>query len=448
VSNEFGRQLPSMSGPVPGPASRALARRIAAVECRNISGSESPPIFWEAARGANVRDADGNIYIDLTAGFSVAAAGHANPRVTDAIARQAATLPHGLGDVYPTRVKVELLERLAAVAPDPLGVTILASSGAEAVEAALKTAMLRTGRPGILAFTGAYHGLTYGALAATWRAEFRKPFSPQLYGGVRFAPYPAPSPDPDVAAAGSLARVRELLRDAESSEAPIGAIIVEPIQGRGGILVPSPAFLQGLRELCDGERIVLVFDEVYTGFGRTGRWFALEHAGVVPDLLVVGKALTGALPFSALIGSPSVMDAWPPSTGEAIHTSTFLGNPIACAAALAQLEEIERNGLVARAAELGEYVEARLRSWRDRFDVVGDTRGVGLMLGVELVAPGEPERPATETAARVVRDALRQGVILLAEGPAANVLAVTPPLTITRDQLDFALDAIENALSA
>src|SRR5690606_15728120 len=191
VSAAFGEQLPRVETAVPGPASRALAARLAAVESRNITQvSASGPIFWAAARGANVRDADGNVFVDLTAGFAVAAAGHANPRVVRALAEQAARLPHALGDVHPADVKVALLERLAALAPGGLGVTILASTGAEAVEAALKTAVMRTGRPGVLAFTGGYHGLTYGALAATWRPEFRAPFTAQLYHGVRFAPYP------------------------------------------------------------------------------------------------------------------------------------------------------------------------------------------------------------------------------------------------------------------
>ncbi|HEX6941252.1 MAG TPA: aspartate aminotransferase family protein [Longimicrobiales bacterium] len=450
MQEAFGEALSRLVTEVPGPASRALAERLARVESPNITRLEGePPIFWVEARGANVRDADGNVYVDLSAGFSVAAAGHANPRVAEAVGRQAATLAHALGDVYPPEIKVRLLERLAALAPEPLGVSILGSAGTEAVEAALKTAALYTGRSGIIAFTGGYHGLTYGSLAATWRPEFRDPFRAQIFAGVRFAPYPYAYRwnEPGEPVEGSLAAVRRLVESAARTSTPIGAVVVEPVQGRGGIVVPPPGFLRGLRALCDEYRLVLVFDEIYTGFGRTGRWFACEHEAVVPDILTVGKALTGMLPLSAAIGSPEVMAAWPPSTGEAIHTSTFLGNPIACAAALAQIDEIESRGLVERAAHLGRRLRERLESWRDRYRSVGEVRGLGLLQGVELVEDRSSRRPATALAAGVVREALRAGIILLAEGPAANVLAFVPPLVITERQLDHAVDTVEAALA-
>ena len=443
-----GAELGRVRGALPGPASRALGRRLAGVESRNITRiTEGGPIFWSAARGANVRDADGNVYVDLTAGFAVAAAGHANARVAAAVGAQAGVLAHGLGDVYPPDVKVSLLERLARLAPGDLGVTILASAGAEAVEAALKTALLATGRPGVLAFTGAYHGLTYGALACTWREEFRAPFAAQLNPGVRFAPYPYEYRWPgsgDVVAA-ALASARRIVDEAEASAMPIGCVLVEPIQGRGGIVVPPDGFLAGLRRLADERGLVLVFDEIYCGLGRTGRWWACEHEGVVPDVLVVGKALSGALPLSAAIGSRRVMDAWPASPGEAMHTSTFLGNPVSCAAALAQLAEIEERDLVTRAAELGARLRSRLDTWVDRrHSCAGEVRGRGLMQGVELVdAAG---RPARALALRVADAALRRGVLLLGEGPDLNVLAFTPPLVITEAQLDFALDVVEEEL--
>ena len=469
MSARFGEQLPRMVTAVPGPASRALAQRLAAVESPNITQvSDTGPIFWVEASGANVRDADGNIYIDLTAGFSVAAAGHANKRVVEALARQAERLPHALGDVHPADAKVALLERLAELAPGDLGVTILASAGAEAVEAALKTAVMRTGRPGVLAFTGAYHGLTYGALATTWRPEFRAPFRAQLYRGVRFAPYPyvyrwseqvrdalgegadplGPDAGPEEVSQAALAIAARIVDEAAASDAPIGAVLVEPIQGRGGFVVPPPGFLAGLRALADERGLVLIFDEVYTGFGRTGRWFACEHAGVLPDVLVVGKALTGAVPLSAAIGTPEVMRAWPPSTGEAVHTSTFLGNPAACAAALAQLAEIEERGLVQRAATVGAWLREKLDDWAERFPSVGEVRGLGLLQGVELVEDRATRRPATELARRIADAALRAGVLLLTEGPAANVLAFTPPLVITEAQLEHALGVVEAALAA
>jgi 4-aminobutyrate aminotransferase len=435
---------------IPGPASRELAARLAAVESPNITALQNaPPIFWAEARGANVRDADGNLFVDLTAGFGVAAAGHANPRVAEAVARQASTLAHGLGDVYPAEVKVRLLERLAELAPGELGVSILASAGAEAVEAALKTAVIYTGRPGVIAFTGSYHGLTYGALSTTWRGDFREPFRSQLFAGIHFAPYPHPyhHPPGEDPTEFALREIRRLADEAESTSTPIGSVLIEPIQGRGGIVVPPPDFLPRLRQLCDERGFLLIFDEVYTGFGRTGRWFASEHWGVVPDLMAVGKALTGMLPLSAAIGSPEVMEAWPPSAGEAIHTSTFLGNPVSCAAALAHLTEIEERQLVARAERVGQQLRERLESWREHHSIVGDVRGLGLMQGVELVEDQTTRRPATAAAEKVVMAALQRGVILLPEGPQANILALAPPLTITERQLDHTLRILEEEIA-
>ena len=431
-----GDELPAVHGAVPGPESRDLAARLARVESRNITLiSHDFPIFWSEARGAAVRDADGNVYVDLTAGFGVAQAGHAPPAVTAAIAAQAARLAHGLGDVHPPDSKVALLERLAALAPGNLGVTILGSAGAEAVEAALKTALLRTGRAGVLAFEGGYHGLTCGALALTHRPDFRAPFDDVLFQGVGHAPFPDEH-DP-ASLDRALAAVDRLLAAAEGSAYPIGAIVVEPILGRGGLIVPPPSFLEALRERCDGERRLLILDEVYTGIGRTGRWFACEHDGVVPDVLVIGKALTGSVPLSAAIGTPDAMSAWPASEGEALHTSTFLGNPIACAAALAQLDTIEDQGLVARAALLGERIRERTTTWLE-LPAVHDVRGRGLLQGVAL------ERG--EDAVQVMHAAMRRGVLLLPEGPYGNVLALTPPAVITEAQLDAALDVVQDLL--
>jgi 4-aminobutyrate aminotransferase-like enzyme len=425
---------------VPGPRSRSLAERLARVESPNVTRiAADAPIFWADADAACIQDVDGNTYVDLTAGFGVAQAGHANPRVARALAAQASRLPHALGDVNPAEIKVLLLERLAAIAPGSLSVSILGSAGAEAVEAALKTAVMRTGRTGILSFERAYHGLTYGALAVTARPDFRQPFAAQLFAGVRFAPFPDSTRDRGPGDEDrAIDSVRDAIARAEDSPHPIGAIIVEPIQGRGGINVPTPSFLHRLRSLCDGARIVLIFDEIYTGFGRTGRMFACEHWNVVPDILCVGKALTGSVALSAAIGTPEIMSGWPRSRGEAIHTSTFLGNPIACAAALAQIDEIREKGLVGRAASLGSRIRDRTAGWRERFATVRDCGGLGLLQRV---------RCEDGIALRVASTALRQGVLVLAEGQQAESIAITPPAVITEAQLDFALDVIEQAIA-
>ncbi len=423
-----GDRLPALVTPIPGPESRRLAARLRRVESPNITAmTPQPPIFWQRAHGANVVDVDGNTYIDLTSGFGVANAGHSNHAVAAAVGAQALQLAHALGDVYPAAIKVHLLERIAQITPAGLAVSILGSSGAEAVEAALKTAALHTGRAGVLAFVGAYHGLTYGALAVTHRDHFRAPFAAQLFNGVRFAPFPNFADDESFCA-----RIDSVLDET------IGCIIVEPIQGRGGVRIPPDWFLRALRERCDGVTRVLIFDEIYVGMGRTGRWLACEHWQITPDIAVIGKALSGALPLSAAVGTQQVMSAWPPSTGEAIHTSTFIGNPIACAAALAQIDEIEQRDLLQRAGLLGARIGKRAAQWQTANNDIVDVRGLGLIQAIELKHRAH--------AAHVVEHCLHQGVLLLMEGADANILAITPPAVITDAQLDYALDVIESSL--
>jgi 4-aminobutyrate aminotransferase/(S)-3-amino-2-methylpropionate transaminase len=447
----FGAAPPHVRVPPPGPASRALAERLRRVEAPGVTCLAGElPIFWTEAAGCNVRDADGNVYVDLTAAFGVAALGHRHPRIVDAVRVQADRLVHGMGDVHPPEVKVRCLEAIAATVPVPDAQTVLATSGAEAVEIALKTAALAAGRPGVLCFTGAYHGLTYGALAVTDRAHFRAPFEPQLNPHVVRVPYPDPyrrpiefPPDADPAAA-ALAAARHVLATERGRR--VGAVLVEPILGRGGVVVPPDGFLRGLRELCDAHGLLLILDEILTGLGRTGRTLACEHEGVVPDLVCLGKALTGALPFAACVGRASAMAAWPPSTGEAIHTSTFLGHPLGCAAAIASLDLLREERLAERAARLGTRALDRLRTWTERDPRVGDVRGRGLLLGVEFVRDRERRTPDPDAAAAVARAALRRGVLVLRAGPYGNVLQLTPPLTIPEPLLDGALDLLEACL--
>jgi 4-aminobutyrate aminotransferase/(S)-3-amino-2-methylpropionate transaminase len=448
----FGTDLPSIAAPPPGPRSRALAAELARWESPNVTYlADDFPVFWEAARGANVRDADGNVYVDLTAAFAVAGIGHAHPRVVDAIQRQSATLLHGMGDVHPPAIKVDLLRALAEAAPGNLTKSILTSSGAEAVEAALKTAMMATGKPRVLAFHGSYHGLTYQALSVSGREDFRAPFAAQLGTNAVFAPYPYAyrSPfgrDAEEVTAATLRYVEHLLDTPGTASEAIGAILVEPVQGRGGDVVPADAFLPGLRRICDERGLLLILDEVYTGFGRTGRWFACEHWGVVPDVLVVGKGLTGGFPFSACIGTDAVMEHWPRSTGEALHTSTFLGHPVGCAAALASMAVLREERLVERSAELGGRMMARLAETAADHPSVGEVRGRGMMIGMEMVRDRETRVPAPELASRVVVEGLRRGVLVLGGGIHGNVLSFSPPFVLTDEQADFALGVIGEIL--
>jgi len=411
---------------IPGPRSRALALRLAAVESRNVTcQSPEPPIFWERAAGANVWDVDGNRFVDLGGAFGVANAGHAHPRIRTAVAEQSARLMHAMGDVHPPAVKVALLEALVRLFPGggPAR-ALLGSSGSDAVEAALKTALLASGRPGVVAFEGGYHGLGLGALDTTWRGFFRDPFRARL---------------PECTAFASYGDADSVLAAARRCNAPVGAVLVEPVQGRGGERVPPAGFLRRLRELCDAEGWLLVADEVYTGFGRTGRFFACEHEGVVPDLLCVGKGLASGMPISACIGRAAVMDAWPVSHGEALHTQTFLGHPPGCAAALASLAVIEEEKLVARAAESGAVALDALRRACAGHPRVQECRGLGLMIGVACDSPG--------TAAHACREALRRGLILLSSGDDGRVLSLTPPLVIDAERLLEALAVLVECIA-
>jgi 4-aminobutyrate aminotransferase-like enzyme len=422
---------PELCSAIPGPESRALAARLAKVESRNVTALDPVPIFWERASFANLWDVDGNRFVDLTAAFGVANVGHAHPEVVEALSRQAESLLHGMGDVHPARVKVELLERLSALYPrgdasEPPPIrTVLSSSGSDAVETAIKTALLATGRPGILAFEGAYHGLSLGALDCTWRSDFREPFRARLPGATTFAPY------------GDL---DQLARVARASGDEIGAVLVEPVQGRGGERVPPPGFMRGLREFCDEQGWLLIADEIYTGFGRTGEIFACDHEQVVPDLLCVGKGLASGMPISACMGLKRVFDAWPLSNGEAIHTQTFLGHPASCAAAIASLAVAERWQLAERSRQLGHAALERLRTNLTGVAAVREVRGLGLMIGVECVNPDI----SLTASARL----LERGYVLLPSGDGGCVLSLTPPLTIGERALFEACDEIGRVLES
>jgi 4-aminobutyrate aminotransferase/(S)-3-amino-2-methylpropionate transaminase len=402
-----------------------LALRLGAVESRNIIAIDpTPPIFWERAAGSNVWDVDGNRYVDLTAAFGVANVGHAHPRVSRAVAEQAGQLMHGMGDVHPSAVRVELLEALVRHYPGGAAARgVLGSSGSDAVEIALETALLATGAPGVVAFEGAYHGLSLGVRDVSWRPMFREPFAARLPGLTSFARF------------GDCGDVR---RAAQACSAPVGAVLVEPIQGRGGERIPPDGFLSELRELCDAEGWLLIADEVYTGFGRTGRWFACDHEGVIPDLLCMAKGMASGMPISACLGRTEPMDAWPPSDGEAIRTQTFLGHPPSCAAALASIAVMEDEKLVEHAADCGAFALERLRTRCDGRREVTDVRGLGLLLALEFDTP--------ERAEAVCARALASGVITLQSGDDGRVISICPPLCIDRELLELAIDLLVEAV--
>jgi 4-aminobutyrate aminotransferase-like enzyme len=375
-------------------------------------------MVWVEALGANILDSDGEIYLDLASGFGAASIGHRHPRVVEAITRQAGSLLHGLGDVATHPERVALAGELAALAPFPDAQVYFAVSGSDAVEIALKTALLATGRKRVLAFEGAYHGMTLGSLAATSRAHFRAPFAGRWSDWVVRARYGAePS---DVAALA----------------ADCGAILVEPLLGREGVVLPPAGWLAELRSVASRVGALLIVDEIFTGFGRTGERFAVAHDRVVPDALVVGKALGGGLPLAAVLAPRTLMESWDRG-GEALHTATFLAHPLACAAARAALRVLEEESLVERAARAGRAVAARAHAWRGAEAVV-DVRGRGLVWGIEA---------RTGAAARTLQERLlARGLFALRGGREGAVVQIAPPLSITDRQLDYLLTALDAAL--
>ncbi len=429
------------------PTTHSVLGLLARYESRNVTYRDPDgtwPIVWERAKGEHVWDSEGRKYLDLTAAFGVAAAGHANPAVVRAGQRQMGRLLHAMGDVHPHARKAELARELSRLTFERwtrrgiAGKVIFGNSGFEAVEAALKTARLATGRKQIIAFRGGYHGLGYGALNATHRDHFREPFLNQLGEFGLFADFPVDDK--------SLREVRRELNQLFRQH-KIGAVLVEPVQARGGINIPPTGFLPLLRKLCDRHGALLMVDEIYTGFGRTGKWFAVEHSGVVPDLICLGKALTGGFPLSACVGRADLMDAaWPVSQGEAIHTSTFLGHPVGCAMALAQMKEIQKRKLPGAARATGRWLLRQLSnlkppSKRWRFAA----RGLGLMAGLEIRrADGSP---ATHECLTLIKRLLHRGFVLLPEGEHANVISFTPPLIIARSQLVTMLRALGRTLA-
>ncbi len=431
--------LPELVTAIPGPRSLELAERLRAHESRNVTYvSPHFPIFWQEAASANVWDVDGNRFLDLTSGFGVASLGYTPAAVVEGAREQLGRLYHAMGDVHPTAEKVELCAKLSALTFESWGVgpgkAILTNSGSEAVEAALKTAWLATHRRGVLAFEGGYHGLGYGALTVTGRKLFRDPFAAQLADFASFLPFP------DVQ---QTAHRTAFSRSAEALLAPgdIGAILVEPVQGRGGEIVPPEWLLPELRVLADRFGVILIFDEIYTGFHRTGPRFGCERSRAWPDLICLGKALTSGFPLAACVGRSELMDqAWPESTGEALHTSTFLGNPLGCRMALESLALLEGDSWEERVLALGMHLADGLRNLRG--GCLGAARGIGLMQGIEVInGKGTPD---AGRAGALVEAMLARGILLLGGGTEQNILSFTPPFVIKPSELDFALGQLRD----
>jgi 4-aminobutyrate aminotransferase-like enzyme len=434
--------LPEKITQIPGPLSLEWAQRLRKHESRHVTYvSPRFPVFWERALGANVWDVDGNCYLDLTSGFGVATAGFGAEPLVKAYQSQSAQLYHGMGDVHPTRLKVELCELLSQMTFERwqagVGKVILGNAGFEAVEVALKTAYLWTGKAEVVAFQGGYHGLGYGALSVTGRGEFRSPFQAQLKEFAHFLPYPGEGSQSQE----DLSQSIRLL----AATGRVGAVLVEPVQGRGGEIFPPDWFLPLLRRLCNETGLLLILDEIYTGFYRCGNLFACERVSVVPDLICLGKAMSGSFPISACVGREEIMDAWPESSGEALHTSTFLGHPVGCALALASLRMWIKPETADQVRRTSDFWKEEVQVLRGCQDVAG-LRGRGLLWGIELRdAFGNP---LAARVGRMMEEALAAGLIVLGGGVENNVITLSPNLCVTREEARWALALIRELLES
>src|SRR3954451_9355418 len=425
---------------IPGPRSEEILQRKAQVVADPLS--IYIPVVLDHGDGATLTDVDGNTFLDFTGGVGCLNVGHAHPRVTEAVQEQAARFLHTDFTIVPYEVYVTLAERLVATAPmaGPVKAAFF-NAGTEAVENAVKFARAYTKRSAVIAFEGGFHGRTLLSLSLTSKTHPYKaglgPFAPDVYRVPFAQDYRGPS------AAEALAALERALITQVAAET-VAAIVIEPVQGEGGFVVAPPEFLAGVRKLCDDNGIVLVVDEVQTGYGRTGKLWGIEHYGIEPDLMCVAKSIAAGLPLSGVLGRAEIMDA----PGDSAIGGTYVGNPVAQAAALAVLDVFEEDGLVERAAHIGDAIRERMVAWQQRWAAIGDARGLGAMLAIELVHDPGTKDPAPDLATRVVEAAAERGLLLLKSGIYSNCIRVLVPLVISDAQLDEALGVWEDALAS
>jgi 4-aminobutyrate aminotransferase len=437
----------SVAGPkirtkLPGPN----AQRILENDARIISPSytRSYPLVAKAGRGVVIEDVDGNEFLDFSSGIAVTSTGHCHPEVVAAIQKQAGELIHMSGTDFYYESMITLGDRLSKIAPMPGPHRVYyGNSGAEAIECALKLARYHTKRQHIVAFYGAFHGRTMGALSLTAsKPQQHRRFSP-LMPGVTHIPYPNVYRRPEGTDADeyavSIARfLEEKVFATDIAPEEVAAIFVEPIQGEGGYLPAPASFMREIRRICDKHGILMVCDEVQSGCGRTGKWWAVQHTGVEPDMITIAKGIASGMPLSVCLTKADLMD-WVPGS----HASTYGGNPVAIAAALATLDVLEREGMK-NAEMMGKHILNRISKWPDTMPLVGDVRGHGLMLGIEFVSDKAKKTPAGELRDKVVEYAFEKGILYLGAGP--NTLRIAPPLIVSAEQCDIALDILEEAI--
>ncbi|HEY8727757.1 MAG TPA: 4-aminobutyrate--2-oxoglutarate transaminase [Gaiellaceae bacterium] len=425
---------------IPGPRSKKILERKDRVIADPLS--IFLPVVIERGDGATLTDVDGNTFIDFTGGVGCLNVGHAHPRVVDAVQEQAAKFLHTDFTIVPYETYVTLGERLVETVPisGPAKAAFF-NAGTEAVENAIKFARAYTKRPAVIGFEGGFHGRTLLSLTLTSKTHPYKaglgPFAPEVYRLPFAQDYRGPS------AAEALAALERAFVTTVAAE-NVAAIVMEPVQGEGGFVVAPPEFVEGVRRICDDNGIVLVIDEVQTGYGRTGKMWGIEHYDVEPDLMTIAKSIAAGLPLSGVIGKAEIMDA----PGDSAIGGTYVGNPVAQAAALAVLDVFEDESLVERAGQIGETIRSRMQAWQQRWDAIGDVRGLGAMLAIELVHDRGSKDPAPELASAVVEGASEQGLLLLKSGIYSNCIRVLVPLVISEGELGEALGVWEDALAS
>ncbi|GAB3039948.1 aspartate aminotransferase family protein [Natronobiforma cellulositropha] len=435
---------PATVDAVPGPRSKRLLERQREIDSSAVAYPNDIPLAFEAGRGATVRDVDGNTFVDMFAGIGVLNVGHANPYVLEAVHEQVDDLVHTVD--FPSEARLELIEALGRIAPGSLAdssrVVFGGPTGSDAIEASIKLAKYNTGGTGLIAFRGAYHGATSGPMSLSSNKSFKGPYTP-LLPDVVHAPYPYPfsqRTSPEDAVERALEEVRATVEDPYSGLANPAGIFVEPIQGEGGVVVPPAGFLEGLREIADENGLPLIFDEIQSGFGRTGEWFACEHEGVTPDAIAMAKGLGGiGLPLSATLYHED-LDTWGPGD----HAGTFRGHVVAMRAGTRAIEYIEAHDLLAHARDLGETIRGRLEEIGEETPAIGEVRGRGLFVGVEFVH--EDGSPAGDLVDDIQRYCYEHGVLVWTAGRYGNVLRLLPPLVLTYDLADLALEVLADGI--
>lgn len=428
---------------IPGPRSRELMRLRERYVARGLD--QQHPVFVESTRGATVTDVDGNRYIDFGGGIGALNAGANHPEVVEAVRKQASRMFHASFHVLMYEPYVRLAERLGEITPGSFGKKVmLVNSGAEAVENAVKIARYATGKPAVITFENAFHGRTLLALSLTSQArgEGFAALAPAVYRSPFPYVYRSSPLSEGEAVAACLEAFRRLVDEIGADR--IAAAIMEPVQGEGGFVVPPAAFVQEVSAHCRKRDLLFIADEIQTGFYRTGRRFGIEHFDVVPDLITVAKSIADGLPLSAVIGRDDVMDAIPPGG----LGTTYGGNPVACAAALKVIEILEREDYGARARSIGARVIERFKAWQASYDLIGDVRGLGAMVAMELVTDRQTKTPAADATSAVVAEALRSGLVLVKAGAHKNVVRFLGPLSITDDELEEGLKILERALAS